>query len=627
MGKDRFAAMSTGFLLIAATAAWAQRGGSTPQGDILRGQGAFLRGAAWYEVGSAKARAIDANTAKAISDWNREIYSDYMQNRAEHIGFKKNLSKAQQEQAKRDLDVKENRLRTNPTIEDVVSGDALNALLIDLSDPSISDSQWRYAQVPLPDGLSIRSLVFQFVPRMKTSAGKQTNANLLAMGRLDAEGRWPIYLSDDPLSKERKDYESAYRVIRDQCLKSDLSMKSIKSLDQAIDALKAKAAAEVPTERDYRKYAGRFVDDIKSSARIFDAVTIDLAEEMIADMQGHDAHTVGELLAFMRKYRLLFASAKDRPENSDKYAQLHALLRRQKDALGLKPPQGGNPAQVAAGVPVTPAPPPQHSAKEQLMLARAEIQSLNFRDNPERAELKKHALTELNAALRDADRGTPSGEHLEAVQKDIESLQKQQPIRKPTLEILQRANNYVAGVAKNTVGLRPFQDRNPGLAADAGRVSGANPHLPAARDEMDKRLVVVSNTDAFRKNVPTFIRDLNAEGTMVDNRGYLSRVDGRTNVLCTTALSPQVPATVDFSGLTATNSGRLVLRLHSYPKKPRGASVVIRSDGKPVTEFKLNDADGWKEVVVPFEKNRIILEHHADAWNMEFLFIDYDAEG
>jgi|GEM_PF-3447251 hypothetical protein len=37
--------------------------GSTAQGDILREQGQFLEGAAWYEINATRAREIDARTA------------------------------------------------------------------------------------------------------------------------------------------------------------------------------------------------------------------------------------------------------------------------------------------------------------------------------------------------------------------------------------------------------------------------------------------------------------------------------------------------------------------------------------------------------------------------------------
>lgn len=61
------------------------------------------------------------------------------------IQYKKGLTNAQQAAASRKMAEKEARVRTNPTDEDVVSGDALNALLIDLSDPTIGPSSWRAA--------------------------------------------------------------------------------------------------------------------------------------------------------------------------------------------------------------------------------------------------------------------------------------------------------------------------------------------------------------------------------------------------------------------------------------------------------------------------------------------------
>lgn len=362
MTRNQLAAMLAGVLCLTCAAALAQQGGSTPQGDVLRGEGErlkgegqFLRGAAWYELNSAKARDLDSKTAKTVYEWNREVYNDYKQDRADRLGYRKSVSKARQAQAKREMEEKEYRLRTSPTQDDVVRGDALNALLLDLFDPSISESQWRQAKVPLPEGLSIRALVFQFVPRMKLTTGQRTNAGLLAMGRLDAEGRWPIYLPENKLARERKEYEAAYHVIRDQCLKGKLSIESVDTLDKAIETLKVKAAKEVPTQRDYRQYAARFVEDMKSSARMFDAGSVSLAQEMIADMQGdRDAQTVGELLAFMRKYRLLFANSEQRPEDSDKYRQLYSLLKQQKTALGL--PEPTKPSEAPAVAEATESP-------------------------------------------------------------------------------------------------------------------------------------------------------------------------------------------------------------------------------------------------------------------------------
>src|SRR5262249_32564891 len=71
------------------------------------------------------------------------------------------------------------------------------------------------------------------------------------------------------------------------------------------------------------------------ATRIFEASTIDFAQEMIRDTREYSPETVGELLAFLRKYRLYFASAEGRPDDGDVYRTLFALLREQKARLGL----------------------------------------------------------------------------------------------------------------------------------------------------------------------------------------------------------------------------------------------------------------------------------------------------
>ena len=51
--------------------------GSTVQGDILRGQGSYLKGMAWYELNAARARELDVKTARELDQWNWEVYEAY----------------------------------------------------------------------------------------------------------------------------------------------------------------------------------------------------------------------------------------------------------------------------------------------------------------------------------------------------------------------------------------------------------------------------------------------------------------------------------------------------------------------------------------------------------------------
>src|SRR4051794_12440162 len=57
--------------------------GVTAQGDAFRGQGRFLRGMAWYELGEARAKALEAD---AVLAWNRAVQADYQRYLLERAG-------------------------------------------------------------------------------------------------------------------------------------------------------------------------------------------------------------------------------------------------------------------------------------------------------------------------------------------------------------------------------------------------------------------------------------------------------------------------------------------------------------------------------------------------------------
>jgi hypothetical protein len=82
------AALAVAALGVAAPALLAQDvvfPGSTVQGDILRGQGQFLKGAAMYDLYSARGRAIDVQTEIMVQRWNAEVYNAYMRERVPPI--------------------------------------------------------------------------------------------------------------------------------------------------------------------------------------------------------------------------------------------------------------------------------------------------------------------------------------------------------------------------------------------------------------------------------------------------------------------------------------------------------------------------------------------------------------
>src|SRR3954452_20019522 len=136
-------------------------GAQTVEGDILRGQGAFLRGAGWYNLNTAQANKVNVEAAIRWKEDLRKI----QQERAYYAAQKTESRKLTADEFRRKMAQREKELRTNPSANDVQSGVALNALVYDLTDPDLTAERWRAASaVSLPPSMSVKELVFSFTP-------------------------------------------------------------------------------------------------------------------------------------------------------------------------------------------------------------------------------------------------------------------------------------------------------------------------------------------------------------------------------------------------------------------------------------------------------------------------------
>ena len=143
----------------------------------------------------------------------------------------------------------------------------------------------------------------------------------------------------------------------------------------------------------------------------------------------------------------------------------------------------------------------------------------------------------------------------------------------------------------------------------------------------DSMLIIKVYNIAIMDNAKMNFRsqvDRNINATLRDDKIYINEAFGRKNVLCTAPLSPSSPGTMDFSRITSDRTGTLTLLVHGYPGPMPGGRIVVKSDGVMIKDDTVNFGDGWKKIVVPVRRNKIVMEHHAEGWNMEFLFIDYE---
>lgn len=306
----------------------------TPSGDTLRGQGAYLRGLGWYNLATAKADSINADTTIR---WKQDLRQ--IQQEIRDIDARRQAGqKAKIEDVKRRQAERETQLRVAPRAVDVQTGEALNVLVFDLTDPEITLADWEAKPVPLPEGTSVKELIFKFIPFSRSTKNSTAlSKGVIALSRLDIEGKWPTVVKLDALDRERSAYEKAYRKVHDQILDGEFNLNSVLDMDRSLESLRVKANSAVPVERGFRTEAVKFVDDLKDSTRFFDAETVDYAKEILIDTKDHDATTVAELISFMLKYRLQFASAERSPSAREHYGKVFEALRQQAQELGYKP--------------------------------------------------------------------------------------------------------------------------------------------------------------------------------------------------------------------------------------------------------------------------------------------------
>ena len=129
-------------------------GGGTVQGDIARGMGVFAAGAGYYNEQTAKAAAINADTAMK---WNEYMYRSQQEANRRYYT---RLAERQDQNVKTQEEVYA-RLRDNPTKYDIYRGDALNVALDELSSPQVYIRELKGASEKFP-GEMIREIPFNY---------------------------------------------------------------------------------------------------------------------------------------------------------------------------------------------------------------------------------------------------------------------------------------------------------------------------------------------------------------------------------------------------------------------------------------------------------------------------------
>lgn len=291
-------------------------GGSTVQGDILRGEGMAALGFGQYNLATAMATSINVDTSIR---WNQYVYLSIMEdlhNKAVHrqAHFQRN-----------DANYRKNlrRIRETPDQIDLRTGDALNSVLAQLLDPRISPSNYRKAVVQL-SGDTIRKIPFHYAQRGAT----------FSMERLIGKREWPLRLLDQDFAAYRKDYERSIDRAIERDIEGKLASEDVRAVRLAVQSLEARVD-EVIKQSETQDYvhARNFLRRLAEYPRMLNERGI---ERVIAEIDTYPGTSVGDLIGFMQKHNLRFGAA-DSPTENALYAGLFTSLVEQREQVTLPP--------------------------------------------------------------------------------------------------------------------------------------------------------------------------------------------------------------------------------------------------------------------------------------------------
>jgi hypothetical protein len=289
-------------------------GGSTVQGDILRGQGMFYMGLGQFNLATAMAASINTDT---LIRWNQYVYLS-LQEDIHNKYLSRMARQRHDDEAHRKI---LQRLREQPDQADLRSGDALNVVLVQLLDPRISPSSYRKANVPLT-GDTIRRIPFHYAPRAAT----------FSMERLIGKREWPLVLRGEEFADCRRAYEKAIDAAIEKDIEGNLAVDSVRAIESALAELQARVDQVIPPSRRAELVQAR--NHLKRLGDVPRILREGSVERAIAEIETYPGTSVGDLIQFMQKHNLRFGVA-ETPRENELYAGLFSRLREQSDLVAI----------------------------------------------------------------------------------------------------------------------------------------------------------------------------------------------------------------------------------------------------------------------------------------------------
>jgi hypothetical protein len=269
-------------------------------------------GAGIYNRETAIARSINYDT---MMRWNEYVYLSQKQGTREYLA-RRNAEIAKDKNA---YDALMKRIQENPTAADIISGDALNAALDQLSDPRIHSSALRLADHQIY-AKTIRDIPFRNAAEGVT----------FSLSQLKASTQWPAVLLDPRFAPEKDEFEALVEEVRkDSTDDGQVTPQTLSKVRSFTRRLKEKLTAMPLEDNAENQEALKFVKTITALTRLLEKPDI---EQVLEELRKIDKTSLSNLLAFMHTFNLRFGPATT-PRQREVYSELYPILDQARDRI------------------------------------------------------------------------------------------------------------------------------------------------------------------------------------------------------------------------------------------------------------------------------------------------------
>jgi hypothetical protein len=281
--------------------------------------GVYAAGAGAYNVQTAQARAINTQTAM---QWN-EYMSAVNQANAQAY-YKQQARKI--ERTNETADTTYRRLHDNPNAYDIHSGDALNVVLDELTNPKVYTQVVQQATQPVSSQL-VKNIEFQYAANMIA----------ISLADLSASGVPDVLATRPEFEADRRAIRALVAKAKEEGVsENQVSVETLRNLRAAIKVVQDKVARTLPQGTRDRDEADNFLKALYGLSKMLEKPAV---EQFLQGLNRYPTTTLGHLITFMYSFNLRFGAAK-RPDQEATYDQLYPMLvnlRNQAEAQGPNP--------------------------------------------------------------------------------------------------------------------------------------------------------------------------------------------------------------------------------------------------------------------------------------------------